>query len=161
MHGQLNVNLSRCTVTWTSIYHDARSPERQFITMHGHLNVNLSRCTVTWTSIYHDARSPERQFITMHGHLKVNLSRCTVKFLDVFRFILKPDCNKRILHESFSAWQRMQLNICGKQRTRTFAFCTFFLCGCNRIFSRILCAIHVFCCSKMPNFLHLFLLHLF
>ena len=71
MHGHLNVNLSRCTVTWTSIYHDARSPERQFITMHGHLNVHLSRCTVTWTSIYHDARSPERQFITMHGHLNV------------------------------------------------------------------------------------------
>jgi len=29
------------------IYHDARSPERQIITMHGHLNVSLSRCTVT------------------------------------------------------------------------------------------------------------------
>ena len=29
------------------IYHDARSPERQFVTMYGHLNVNLSRCTVT------------------------------------------------------------------------------------------------------------------
>ena len=42
------------------IYHDARSLERQFITMHGHMNVNLSWCTVTWTSIYHDARSPER-----------------------------------------------------------------------------------------------------
>jgi len=50
MHSHLNVNLSRCTVTWTLIYHDAQSPERQFITMHGHLNVNLSRCTVTWTS---------------------------------------------------------------------------------------------------------------
>ena len=84
MHGHLNVNLSRrtvtwtsnlsrctvtwtsnlwrCTVTWTSIYHDARSPERQFMAMHGHLNVTLSRCTVTWTSIYHDARSSERQF---------------------------------------------------------------------------------------------------
>ena len=61
MHGHLNVNLSRCTVTWTSIYHDARSPERQSVTMHGHMNVNLSRCTVTLTSIYHDARSPERQ----------------------------------------------------------------------------------------------------
>jgi len=34
----------------TRIYHDAPSPERQFITMHRHLNVNLSRCTVTWTS---------------------------------------------------------------------------------------------------------------
>jgi len=76
MHGHMNVNLSRCTVTWTSIYHDARSPERQFITMHGHLNVKLSRCTVTWTSIYYDARSPERQIITMHGHLNVKLSRC-------------------------------------------------------------------------------------
>jgi len=29
MHGHLNVNLSRCTVTRTSIYHDARSPKRQ------------------------------------------------------------------------------------------------------------------------------------
>ena len=77
MHGHLNINLSRCTVTWTSIYHDARSPEHQFITMHGQLNINLSRCTVTWTSIYHDARSPEHQFITMHGHLNINLSRCT------------------------------------------------------------------------------------
>ena len=48
------------------IYHDARSSERQFITMHGHLNVNLSRCTVTWTSIYHDARSPERQIRLEH-----------------------------------------------------------------------------------------------
>jgi hypothetical protein len=47
------------------IYHDARSPERQFITMHGHLNVNLSRCTVTWTSICHDARSPERQILSV------------------------------------------------------------------------------------------------
>ena len=59
------------------IYHAARSPEGQFITMHGHPNVNLSRCTVTRTSIYHDARSAERQFITMHGHPNVNLSRCT------------------------------------------------------------------------------------
>ena len=32
------------------IYHDARSPERQFITMHGHLIVSLSRWTVNWTS---------------------------------------------------------------------------------------------------------------
>ena len=71
MHGHLNVNFSRCTVTWMPIYHDARSPERQIITKHGHLNVNLSRYTVTWTSIYHDARSPERQFITMHSHLNV------------------------------------------------------------------------------------------
>ena len=69
MHGHVNVNLSRCTVNRTSIYHDARSAERQFITMHGQLNVNLSRCTVSWTSIYHDARSPERQFITKHGQL--------------------------------------------------------------------------------------------
>jgi hypothetical protein len=57
------------------IYHEARSPERQFITMHGHLNVKLSLCTVTWTSNYHDARSPERQIITMHGHLKVKSLR--------------------------------------------------------------------------------------
>ena len=66
------------------IYHDARSPELQFITMQGHLNVNLSRCTVTWTSVYHDARSPERQFITMHGHLNVNLSRCTVTWTSIY-----------------------------------------------------------------------------
>jgi len=43
MHGHLNVKLSRCTVTWTSNYHDARSPERQIITMHGHLNVKFKR----------------------------------------------------------------------------------------------------------------------
>jgi len=43
------------------IYHDARSPERQILTMHGHLNFNLSRCTVTWVSIYLDSRSPEHQ----------------------------------------------------------------------------------------------------
>ena len=66
------------------IYHDARSPERQFITMHGHVNVNLSRCTVTWMSVYHDARSRERQFITMHGHLNVNLSRCTVTWTSIY-----------------------------------------------------------------------------
>ena len=41
MHGYVNVKLSRSTVTWTSVYHDARSPERQFITMHGHLKVRL------------------------------------------------------------------------------------------------------------------------
>ena len=84
MHGHLNVNLSRCKVTWKSIYHDARSPEHQFITMQGHLKVNLSRCTVTWTSIYHDARSPERQFITMHGHVNVNLSRFTVTWTSIY-----------------------------------------------------------------------------
>jgi len=47
------------------IYHDARSPERQFITMHGHVNVKLSRYTVTWTSIYHDVWSPERQIFLL------------------------------------------------------------------------------------------------
>ena len=31
IHGHLNVNLSRYTVTWTSIYRDTRSPERQTI----------------------------------------------------------------------------------------------------------------------------------
>jgi hypothetical protein len=61
MHGHLNVTISRCTVTWTSLYHDTRSLECHYITMHGHLNVTISRCTVTWTSLYHDARSPERQ----------------------------------------------------------------------------------------------------
>jgi len=66
------------------IYHDARSPERQFITMHGHRNVNLSRCTVNGTSIYHDARSPARQFITMHGQRNVNLSRCTVNGTSIY-----------------------------------------------------------------------------
>jgi hypothetical protein len=73
------------------IYHDARSPERQFITTHGHLNVNLSRRTVTWTSIYHDARSPERQFITMHGHLNVNLSRCTVTWTSIYQDARSPE----------------------------------------------------------------------
>ena len=72
-------------------YHDARSPERQFITMHGHMNVNLSRCTVTWTSIYHDAPSPERQFITMHGHLNVNLSRCTVTWTSIYHDAPSPE----------------------------------------------------------------------
>jgi len=72
----LKVSLSWCKVTWTSIYHDARSHERQFITMHGHLNFNLWRCTVIWTSIYHDARSPKCQFIMILGQLNVNLSRC-------------------------------------------------------------------------------------
>ena len=43
------------------IYHDARSPVHQYITMHGHLYINISRCTVTCTSIYHDARSSECQ----------------------------------------------------------------------------------------------------
>ena len=60
------------------IHHDARSPERLFITMRGHLNVYLSRCAVTWTSIHHDARSPERLFITMRGHLNVYSSLCAV-----------------------------------------------------------------------------------
>ena len=54
------------------IYHDARSPESQYITLHGHLKVNMSRCTVTWKSICHDARSPESQYITMHGHRNGN-----------------------------------------------------------------------------------------
>ena len=31
----------------TRIYHDARSPERHYVTMHGHLNVTMSRCMVT------------------------------------------------------------------------------------------------------------------
>ena len=31
---------------YKNTYDDARSRERQFITMHGQLNVNLSRCTV-------------------------------------------------------------------------------------------------------------------
>ena len=74
MHGHLNVTISRCTVSWTSLYHDARSAERHYITMHGQLNVTISRCTVTWTSLYHDARSAERHYITMHGHLNVTLS---------------------------------------------------------------------------------------
>jgi len=32
MHGHMNVKLSRCTVTWTSDCHDARSRERQIHT---------------------------------------------------------------------------------------------------------------------------------
>jgi len=78
MHGHVNVKLSQCTVTWTSNCHDARSRERQIVTMHGHVNVKLSRCTVTWTSNCHNARSRERQIVTMHGHVNVKLSRCTV-----------------------------------------------------------------------------------
>ena len=35
-------NLSRCTVTWTSIYHDARSPERQ----------TQFRCLLSWLQIF-------------------------------------------------------------------------------------------------------------
>ena len=73
------------------IYHDARSPERQSITMHGHPNVNLSRCTVTRTSIYHDARSPERQFITMHGHPNVNFSRCSVTRTSIYHDARSPE----------------------------------------------------------------------
>jgi hypothetical protein len=65
------------------IYHDARSPEHQFITMHGPLNINLSRCTVTWTPIYHDVRSPEHQFIKMQGHMNINLSRCAVTWTSI------------------------------------------------------------------------------
>jgi len=91
MHGHMNVNLSWCRLTWTSFYHDARSHERQFITMHGHMNVNLSRCTVTWTSIYHDARSSERYFITMHGHLNVILSRCTVTWTLFYHDARSPE----------------------------------------------------------------------
>jgi len=77
------------------IYHDARSPERQFITMHGHLNVNLSRYTVTWTSIYHDARSPERQFITMHGHLNVKLLWMFGFKCWIYRHVSSPKTWKR------------------------------------------------------------------
>jgi len=91
MHGHLNVNLLRCTVTWTSHCHDARSPEHHFVTKHGHLNVNLSRCTVTWTSICHDARSPERQFVTMHGHLNITLSRCTVTWTSICHDARSPE----------------------------------------------------------------------
>ena len=98
MHGHLNVNLSRCTVTWRSIYHDARSPEGQFITMHGQLKVNLSRCTVTWRSIYHDARSPEGQFITMQGHLNANLSRCTVTWRSIYHDARSPECQFITMH---------------------------------------------------------------
>ena len=69
MHGHLNVGLSQCTVTWTSVYRDARSPKRQFITMHGHLNVknflrNLIRKTVRvttwWTYEFFSQLNPWR-----------------------------------------------------------------------------------------------------
>ena len=103
MHGHLNVNLSRCTVTWTSIYHDAPSPERQFITMRRHMNVNLSRCTVTWTSIYHDAPSSERQFITMHRHLNVNISRCTVTWTPVYHDAPSPERQYITMHRHLHA----------------------------------------------------------
>ena len=96
MHGNLNIKLSRCTFSWTSIYHDVRSPERQFVTMHGHLNISLSRCTVIWTSIYHDARSSERQFITMHVHLNVNLSWCTVIWTSIYHDARSSERQKRL-----------------------------------------------------------------
>ena len=125
MHGHLNVNLSRCTVTWTSIYHDARSPERQFITMHGHLNVNLSRCTVTWTSIYHDAQSPERQFITMHGHLNVNLSRCTVT-----RTSRKRTLTAYRLHMNYRFYKIIvPMNLCTKNLERCESVDRIFITG--------------------------------
>ena len=105
MHGHLNVSLSRCTVTWTSVYHDARSPESQFITMQGHLNVSLSRCTVTWTSVYHDARSPERQtkvdneVIMLVEHNSAYGSSCSTLLLSVVANLKEaalapraPDC---------------------------------------------------------------------
>jgi len=91
MNGHFNVNLSRCTVTWTSIYHDEPSLGREFITMNGHLNVNLSRWTVIWTWIYHDERSHEREFITMHGHMNVNLSRCTVTWTSIYHDARSPE----------------------------------------------------------------------
>ena len=80
------------------IYHDARSPECQIITMHGHLNVKLSRCTVTWKSIYHDARSLERQIITLHGHLNVNLSRYTVTWTSNYHDARSPECQFITMH---------------------------------------------------------------
>ena len=73
------------------IYHDARSPERHYITMHGHLNVTISRYTVTWTSLYYDARSPERHYITMHGHLNVTISRCTVTWTSLYHDARSPE----------------------------------------------------------------------
>ena len=85
------INILRRTVTWTSLYHDARSPERHYITMHGHLNVTISRCTVTWTSLYHDARSPERHYITMHGHLNVTISRCKVIWTSLYHDARSPE----------------------------------------------------------------------
>jgi hypothetical protein len=41
MHGDMNVKLSQCTVTLTSNCHDARSHERQIVTMHGNMNVKF------------------------------------------------------------------------------------------------------------------------
>ena len=74
------------------IYHDSRSPERQFITIHGHMNVNLSRCTVTWTSIYHDTRLHERQFITMHVHLNVKVDTYVLdKYFRVWWSVWRTD----------------------------------------------------------------------
>ena len=147
-------NLSRCTVTWTSIYHDARSPESQFITMHGHLNINLSRCKVTWKSICHDARSPERQFITMHGHLNVNLSRCTVTWKSICHDAQSPErqfitmqghlnvnlsrCTvtwKSIYHDARSPERQFitmhgQLKVKHRKRVKTYIF--LFWSGVNR-----------------------------
>ena len=79
-------------------YHDARSPERHYITMHGHLNITISRCTVTWTSLYHDARPPERHYITMHGHLNVTISRCTVTWTSLYHDARSPERHYITMH---------------------------------------------------------------
>ena len=98
------------------IYHDARSPERQFITMHGHLSINLSRCTVTWTLIYHDARSPERQMHTAvsvsttwrhkgEGVAKVQLHSLAISALDEGEWLTsRPDHLSPVSIEYLTGW---------------------------------------------------------
>ena len=118
------------------IYHDARSPERQFITMHGHLNVNLSRCAVTWTSIYHDAvtwtsiyhdaHSPERQFITMHSHLNVNLSRCTVTWTSIYHDARSPERQFITMHGHLNV-KFLNLCLCKMTWTRRYVEASDFL----------------------------------
>ena len=92
MHGHLNVTISGCTVTWTSIYPRCTVT---WTSIYPRCTVTWTsiypRCTVTWTSINQDARSPERHYIhdarsrsmvtwtslyprctvTKHGHLNV------------------------------------------------------------------------------------------
>jgi hypothetical protein len=94
------------------IYHDARSPERQFITMNSHLNVNLSQCTVTWTSIYHDTRSPKRQFIMMHGHLNVSLSQCTVTWTSIYHDARSPERQFITMHGHLNVKNLQNAKIC-------------------------------------------------
>jgi len=80
----LNVTISRCTVTWTSLYHDlghwtslyhdVRSPERHYITMQV---TERHYITMQATELHYiTMQVTERHYITMHVHLNVTISRC-------------------------------------------------------------------------------------